>query len=79
MDGIRTFTHEQRLAIFRRDQGRCQLRVKCNGERLGWDDWHADHVLPYSKGGTTAVSNGQVACIACNTSKGNAGESLTAS
>lgn len=72
VDGIRVFTHGQRLAIFRRDDGRCQLRVKCDGAKLGWDDWHADHILPHSKGGKTTVSNGQVACIVCNTAKGNA-------
>jgi hypothetical protein len=72
IDGIRTFTHEQRLAIFRRDGGLCQLRIHCNGEKLGWGDWHADHIVPHSQGGKTTVANGQVACITCNTSKGNA-------
>jgi len=71
IDGIRAFTQEQRLAIFRRDDGRCQLGIHCNGEKLGWGDWHADHILPHSQGGKTTVSNGQVACIACNTAKGN--------
>lgn len=73
-DGIRSFTQEQRLAIFRRDGGCCQLRIKCNGEKLGWGDWHADHIVPHSRGGKTTVSNGQVACIACNTAKGNTNE-----
>ena len=72
IDGIRNFTREQRLAIFRRDDGQCQLRLRCDGRRLSWGDWHADHVVPYSRGGTTTVSNGQVACTACNGSKGNA-------
>lgn len=76
IDGIRAFTQEQRLAIFRRDEGRCQLRVRCNGEKLGWGDWHADHILPHSQGGKTTVSNGQVACISCNTAKGNNKEEL---
>lgn len=72
IDGIRSFGHEQRLAIYRRDEGRCQLRTHCNGEKLRWGDWHADHIVPYSQGGKTTVSNGQVACVACNTAKGNA-------
>lgn len=75
IDAIRTFTYEQRLAIFRRDSSKCQLRIKCNGEKLGWGDWHADHILPFSKGGKTTVSNGQVSCISCNTAKGNLGAS----
>jgi hypothetical protein len=68
---IRTFTHEQRLAIFRRDDGRCKVRTHCNGDKLGWADWHADHILPHSKGGRTTVSNGQVSCAACNLAKSN--------
>ena len=72
IDGIRNFTHAQRLAIFRRDGGNCRLRMQCNGEKLAWSDWHADHIVPHSKGGKTTVRNGQVACVACNSAKGNA-------
>ena len=71
IDTIRSFTHEQRLAIFRKDDGCCQIRMHCVGEKLSWSDWHADHKVPYSKGGKTAVSNGQVACPACNLAKNN--------
>lgn len=70
-DGNRSFTQEQRLAIFRRDEGCCRLQIKCTGEKLGWGDWHADHIIPHSQGGTTTVANGQVACAACNSAKGN--------
>lgn len=70
-DDDRMFTEEQKLAIFRRDGGVCQLRLKCKGEKMGWDDdWHADHRAPHSKGGKTTVENGQVACAACNLAKG---------
>lgn len=71
VDTIRTFTPEQRLAIFRKDEGCCQIKTHCNGEKLGWADWHADHIVPHSKGGKTTVANGQVACAACNLAKGN--------
>lgn len=70
-DDMRSFTHEQRLAIYRKDKGMCQLKIKCNGEKCNWDNWEADHIIPHSKGGKTVVSNGQVACPACNSSKGN--------
>lgn len=70
IDPIRGFSHEQRLAIYRRDGGRCQLRLKCEGEKVGWDNWHADHKVPHSKGGKTTVANGILACPACNLSKG---------
>ncbi|MGB6221949.1 HNH endonuclease family protein [Haloferula sp.] len=69
-DNQRTFTHEQRLAMFRRNKGCCQLKIKCQGEKCEWDNWHADHIKPWSKGGPTTVENGQVACAACNTAKG---------
>jgi len=72
IDTIRMFTHGQRLAIFRRDEGRCKLKLKCTGDKLTWlDEWHADHILPHSKGGRTTVYNGQVACAACNLAKSN--------
>ena len=71
IDTIRTYTHEQRLAIFRRSAGACQIMTHCAGERLMWGEWHADHIVPYSKGGKTTVSNGQISCPACNLAKSN--------
>lgn len=69
-DDQRLFTHDQRMAIFRRDKGVCQVRLKCKGEQCTWDNWEADHTDPWSLGGRTTVANGQVACIPCNASKG---------
>lgn len=72
IDTNRSFAHEQRLAIYRKNGGVCQIKKHCDGKRLEWNaDWHADHIVPHSKGGKTVVSNGQVACSACNLSKGN--------
>lgn len=65
-DDQRHFTSLQRLAIFRRDGGVCQLRFKCDGVKLTWDDWHCDHKNPWTKGGKTIVENGHVSCAACN-------------
>lgn len=70
-DPQRAFTHEQRLAIFRNDNETCQLRIKCDGKKITWNDWHADHKIPHTKGGKTIVSNGQVACPECNHLKGS--------
>jgi hypothetical protein len=70
-DKLRLFTSEQRLAIFRRDNGICQLKIKCNGNKCEWDNWEADHIIPHSKGGKTTVENGQVACSECNKAKSN--------
>jgi len=70
-DNQRDFTHLQKLAIYRRDKGLCQIKQKCDGAKLTWDDWHCDHRTPWSKGGQTTVENGQVSCSKCNLSKGN--------
>ena len=68
-DPKRGFSHQQRLAVFRRDHGTCQIRLRCDGAKLRWDDWHCDHSIPWSKGGTTSVGNGQAACLDCNLQK----------
>lgn len=32
-------------------------------------EMHADHVVPWSRGGRTELSNGQMLCAACNMEK----------
>lgn len=72
IDPTRIFSESQRLAIYRRDGAKCQLRIRCDGlEKLPWGHWHADHKTPHSTGGKTTVENGQVACPDCNFSKSN--------
>lgn len=73
LDDQRLFTHEQRLVIFSRSNGRCvnpndnpDCVVVCT-----WDNWHADHVIPHSAGGPTTVENGQLLCPKCNFKKSN--------
>jgi len=74
LDNKREFSNEQRLAIFRRDKGLCQLKIECAGRKLGWDDdWHIDHKIAFSKGGKTTVANGQLSCAKCNLIKGSRG------
>ena len=60
-DDQRIFTREQRMAINRRDGGRCQLKIKFRSAKCSWDKWQADYKLPWSKGGTTTVENGLLA------------------
>lgn len=69
-DNNRSFTHEQRIVIYRKNNHTCQLRLKCDGKKCEWGNWEADHIIPWSKGGKTVVENGQVACPECNSSKG---------
>lgn len=71
LDEQRSFTEDQRRAIWRRDEGVCQIADKCDGTKWGWNsNWHADHKVPWSAGGKTSVENGQVACATCNLAKG---------
>lgn len=70
-DNQREFSNVQKLVVFRRDKGLCQVKVKCAGGKLSWDDWHCDHKVPWSKGGKTTVENGQASCSSCNLSKNN--------
>lgn len=67
-DSRRDFSSEQRLAIYRRDGGQCKLCSTAVEE----GNFHADHVKPFSRGGKTSVSNGQVLCVPCNLKKGDA-------
>ncbi|MFN8177680.1 MAG: DUF262 domain-containing protein [bacterium] len=69
-DQERDFSQVQRLAVYRRDGAVCQVKLKCHGAKVRWEEWHCDHRVPWSQGGKTSVENGQVACIACNLAKG---------
>ncbi len=66
LDTQRAFTEEQRVTIFRKYNGSCQ---SC-GKEIKWDEFHADHISPFSKGGKTTVDNGQLLCSSCNITKG---------
>jgi len=62
----RWFSQRQRKILLWMAGGKCRLCGK-NLEQ----NFHADHVKPYSKGGQTVFRNGQALCPSCNTSKGN--------
>ena len=65
-DPKRFFSSEQRNKIFEKSSGCCAI---CYIE-LSKTNFHADHILSYSKGGQTTLGNGQALCAACNTKKG---------
>lgn len=50
--------------VYARDGGRCQ----CCGK---FDNLEFDHIMPYSCGGGSEVSNIQLLCFNCNRSKSN--------
>lgn len=68
-DEQREFNEKQRITIYRKDNGKCQ-NPDCN-LNVPYDQFHADHVVPHSRGGPTIVSNGQVLCARCNEKKQN--------
>ena len=67
-DKKREFTEEQRAAIYRLGKGKC---AKCGKKVDENSEFHADHKKPYSRGGKTCISNGQILCRTCNLKKGN--------
>ena len=62
----RTFDARQRRILAWVAGGRCR---QC-GKSIN-DGFHADHIVPYSKGGTTITQNGQALCATCNLKKGS--------
>jgi len=63
---IRAFTDAQKLAAFERQKGKCPL---C-GKTFTLEEMHADHIVPWSRGGRTTAENCQMLCRACNFTKG---------
>jgi 5-methylcytosine-specific restriction endonuclease McrA len=61
--GPRYASPAQRAYVLRRDRYRCR---HCGSRR----DLVIDHIVPWSWGGPTVVSNLQVLCRRCNNSKG---------
>ena len=62
----RCFSKRQRRILAWVGAGRCA----CCGVVLD-SDFHADHVMPFSRGGATVTNNGQALCRDCNLKKGN--------
>jgi len=64
---IRKFNNTQKRTAYEKQNKKCN---SC-GESITIGNAHADHIIPWSKGGRTVDDNCQVLCITCNTSKGN--------
>lgn len=61
----RRFNFRERMSLFLAADGKSDL----SGQPLS-DDWHADHIVPWSKGGETDMANGQALAASENISKG---------
>lgn len=62
----RRFSKKQKQILAWLAAGVCQM---C-GIRLQ-ENFHADHVTAFSRGGKTIIKNGQALCPSCNLRKGN--------
>jgi hypothetical protein len=60
----KALTNEIMSAVWARDEGMC---VECGST----DDLQFDHMVPYSKGGSSTVENLRILCQPCNSSRGN--------
>lgn len=73
-DDKRSFNEADRIAIYRRDKGLCQLCISEGKDEkeavVGWPEYEADHIIPHAKGGPTIRFNGQVLCRYHNARKG---------
>ncbi len=65
LDKKRVFDENQKVEIYANNNGTCQICKKKVNER----NWHADHIIPWIKGGKTEIKNGQVLCPKDNLSK----------
>lgn len=63
LEHVRVIPTSVKLEVWKRDQGRC---VQCGAT----DNLHFDHIIPYSKGGTSlSPENVQILCAKHNLSK----------
>lgn len=63
---IRAFDKRDARAAYERQKGVCPI---C-GEHFEYEEMHADHIVPWSKGGKTVPDNCQMLCRDCNLKKG---------
>jgi 5-methylcytosine-specific restriction endonuclease McrA len=64
--GPRNINWRLRAMVLMRDGARCQL---CGAEARDGAKLHVDHIVPWSKGGATALHNLRVLCHVCNVGK----------
>lgn len=60
---IRAFTENEKMIMYERQQGVCPM-CKAEEKDVKWllEDMHADHKIPWSRGGHTTLDNGQMLC-----------------
>lgn len=68
-DPWRGFRYAARSAVMDRAQGRCESAAFIAWGRCADPATEADHIIPWSKGGPTVLSNGQALCTGHNRNK----------
>ena len=63
---IRAFDKRDARAAYERQKGVCPI---CK-EQFEFEEMHADHIIPWSRGGHTTSDNCQMLCRDCNLKKG---------
>ena len=68
-DPIRVFSEQQKLYIWNSSRDKvCEI---CGQAVDAFDDYEPDHVVPWSRGGKTSITNGRVTHSLCNRRRGN--------
>lgn len=62
---LRTFRESEKRSVYEKQNGICPI---C-GNHFEYSEAEADHIIPWSKGGKTNISNLQVLCKKCNREK----------
>jgi 5-methylcytosine-specific restriction endonuclease McrA len=72
-DEKRSFNEAERIIIYRKNRGLCQMCLSENKSekesQVSWTEFEADHILPHTLGGKTEIFNGQVLCRIHNKKK----------
>lgn len=69
---IRAFTDNEKQTMYERQNGICPMcAAQGNAKRWKLEEMHADHKLPWSRGGHTTLENGQMLCREHNLQKSN--------
>ena len=64
---LRQFRESEKRSIYEKQGGICPI---C-GEHYEYEEMEGDHIVPWSKGGKTDISNLQMLCKKCNHEKSN--------
>ena len=72
LDPPRDFSHEEKLILYHRAGGLCQLAFQGSAcdRPIDFDVAAIDYIVPYSKGGRTELTNGRYCARSCNIARG---------